>query len=189
MLNAVAQGPEECWMNYPITPKGRRWLAGGAVLLLPLLAAAAAPPPGPGACGGPGGPRPDGPMAHHPGPPGPMFDDARPPPFLFDVALNEEQQDKVFAILHAAAPTLREQMKAERKAREALHELVKSAQFSDSTAASLAQAQGKAESQMALLRTRMEHDVYAVLTPDQLAKINTQPQEWPEPRGEGPPRH
>jgi len=174
-------------MNCRIKLKGRRWLAAGAVLLLPMLATAE-PPPAPGACAGRGGPVPDGPMAHHPGPPGPMVDEARPPPFLFDVALTEEQQDKVFAIVHAASPALREQMKAERKAREALHDLVKSAQFSDGTAASLAQAEGKADSQLALLRTRMEHDVYAVLTPDQVAKINARPRERPELRGEGPPR-
>jgi len=163
--------------------KSRRWLAAGAVLLLPMLGMAA-PPPGPGACPGP-----DDPMAHHPGPPGSMFDDARPPPFLIDVTLTDDQQDKVFAIVHAATPALREQMKAGRKAREALHDLVKSAQFSDGAAASLAQAEGKADSQLALLRTRMEHDVYAVLTPDQMAKINARHQEGPEPRGEGPPRH
>jgi Spy/CpxP family protein refolding chaperone len=155
--------------------KGRRWLAGGTVLLLPLLATAA-PPPGPG----------DDPMANHLGPP-PLLDEARPPSFLRDVALSDEQQDKVFAIVHAAAPALREQMKAERKARDALHDLVKSAQFSDSLASSLAQAEGKAQSQLALLRTRMEHDVYIVLTPDQVAKINDRPPQWPEPRGEGPP--
>jgi len=85
--------------------------------------------------------------------------------------LTDDQQDKVFAIVHGAAPALREHEKAVRKAREALHQLVRSASFSDSSASALAQAQGAAESQLALLRTKMEHDVYAVLTPEQQSKI------------------
>jgi Spy/CpxP family protein refolding chaperone len=88
-----------------------------------------------------------------------------------DLNLTEDQQDKVFAILHAAAPPMRDREKAARKAREALHDLVRSSSFSESSAATLAQAQGAAESQLALLRTRMEHDVYSVLTPEQQSKI------------------
>jgi Spy/CpxP family protein refolding chaperone len=114
------------------------------------------------------------------GSPGAPFDEGRPPPFLMDAMLSEEQQDKVFAIMHAAAPALRDQAKAARKARESLHDLIKSAQFSESAAASLAQAEGKAEGQLSLLRTRMEHDLYALLTPDQAARINSRP---PEPEG------
>jgi Spy/CpxP family protein refolding chaperone len=95
----------------------------------------------------------------------------RPPPFMMDAGLTEDQQDKVFAILHAAAPALRDREKAAHKAREALHQFIRSSSFSDGTAASLAQAQGAAEAQLALLRTKMEHDVYAVLTPEQQSKI------------------
>jgi Spy/CpxP family protein refolding chaperone len=92
--------------------------------------------------------------------------------------LNEDQQDKAFAIMHAAAPALRDQAKAARKARESLRDLVQSAQFNETAAASLALAEGKAEGQLSLLRTRMEHDLYALLTPDQAARINSGPPEW-----------
>ena len=94
-----------------------------------------------------------------------------PPPFMRNVALSEDQQDKVFAILHAAAPALRDHEKAAHKARDALRQLVRAPSFSDNSANQLAQAEGAAESQLALLRTRMEHDLYAVLTPDQQAKV------------------
>jgi Spy/CpxP family protein refolding chaperone len=105
-----------------------------------------------------------------------------------DAMLSDEQQDKVFAIMHAAAPALRDQAKAARKARESLHDLVESAQFSEAAAASLAEAEGKAEGQQRLLRTRMEHDLYALLTPDQRTHISSRPPEWGGHRGGGPIR-
>jgi protein CpxP len=190
---------EERRMKFNVRGTSHRFLVGGAVLLWPLLAAAAAPP-GPGTGCGPdfhGGPA-GGPPPHRSGPEGPgeppgppgmpggMPDELRPPPFLMGLTLSEEQQDKVFAILHAAAPALRDQSKAARKARQALHDLVKSAQFNDATAASLAQAQGRAESQLTLLRTRAEHEVYAVLTPEQTARVSAREPEWEGRRGEGP---
>lgn len=104
------------------------------------------------------------------GPFGPDLDDGMPP-FMRGVHLSEEQQDKVFALTHAAAPGLREQSKAARKAHDALREFGRSAQFDARTAASLAQAQASADSQMALTRIRLEHDLYLVLTPEQRARL------------------
>ena len=174
-----------------------RLIAAGAVLAWPLLLAAAQPaegPNGPGNCeagfhGGP--PRPPGP----PGPPmGPGFgafdgdrEFDRPAPFLMALRLSEDQQDKVFAITHAAAPALRDQMKAVRKARDELRAMVQAPQFNDGNAAALAQTEGHAESQLALLRTRLEHDVYAVLTPDQRAQVSAHERERPHP-GDPSPR-
>ena len=72
---------------------------------------------------------------HRPGPPmgppfvGPPLGTQHLPPYLMGVTLTEDQQDKVFAILHAAEPALREQEKAVRKARDGLRDLVRSAQF------------------------------------------------------------
>jgi len=118
---------------------------------------------------------------------GPPSDEGRPPPFLMDAMLTEDQQDKVFAIMHAAAPALRDQSKAARKARESLHDLVNSAQWSETAAASLAQAEGRAEAQLSLLRTRMDHELYGILTPDQAARVNSRERDWEGHRGEGPP--
>jgi Spy/CpxP family protein refolding chaperone len=106
-----------------------------------------------------------------------------------DTALSEDQQDKVFAILHAAAPELREHMKAARKAREALGELSHSTAFDSGKAEALAQTQAEAESQVALLRARTDHDIYLVLTPDQRAHIADREHEHADRAHEGhPPR-
>lgn len=162
-----------------------RILQVSALVAWPLLLAAA-----PGAC--------DqdfrGPPPPPPGPPGgPGFgrfafdgDAARPPPFLRDLSLSEAQQDQVFAIVHAAAPMLRDQSKAVMKSREALRELVASAQFSDISAKALAEAGGAAETQLALTRARLEHDVYAVLTPEQQALVAKRRQDWQSRDRHGP---
>jgi Spy/CpxP family protein refolding chaperone len=107
---------------------------------------------------------------------------------LRDLKLSEDQQDKVFAIMHAAAPAVRDQSKAVRKARDALRELSQSPQFSVDAATTLAQTQGKAESQLALLRTRMEHDVYAVLTPEQRTQMTDRRHNMEAHRDERGPR-
>jgi periplasmic protein CpxP/Spy len=118
---------------------------------------------------------------------GPDPSEGRPPPYLMDLALTEGQQDKVFAILHAAAPLLREQAKAERKARDALRELTQSAQYDDGQATLLAQAQAKAESQLSLVRARVDHEVYLLLTAEQRTQITDRQREWVSHRHDGPP--
>jgi periplasmic protein CpxP/Spy len=110
---------------------------------------------------------------HPPGPPmGPPPGTQHLPPFLMGVTLTEDQQDKVFAILHAAEPALREQEKAVRKARDGLRDLGRSAQFDAGSAATLAQALGKAEGQLTLLRVRADHDVFSLLTAEQKTEIS-----------------
>jgi protein CpxP len=166
------------------------FLAGCLVAACPLFAIASPPEDAPfagGACA----------MAFHPpgppmGPPfvGPQFGTQHQPPYLMGVTLTEDQQDKVFAILHAAEPALREQEKAVRKARDGLRDLGRSAQFDAGSAATLAQALGKAESQLTLLRVRADHDVFAVLTTEQKTEISHleseheshRPAEHPTPR-------
>lgn len=123
--------------------------------------------PGPGAESGPGmGPH----MESGPGPGmGPGF--GAPPPFLAGLHLTDEQQDKVFAIVYAAEPAIHEQTKALRKAHEALHELNQADQFDESKVKSLAEAAAKAESQLTVLRMRTEHQIVALLTPDQKKQL------------------
>jgi periplasmic protein CpxP/Spy len=135
----------------------------------------------------PGEGPPMGPDFGRGGPPfGPPGED-RPPPYLMGLHLSEDQDDKVFAILHAAAPEMRERFKAARKARESLRELGQSAQYDAAKAASLAQALGSAESQLALLRVRTDRDIFMLLTPDQRTRLAEKPREG-EPHGkDGPP--
>jgi Spy/CpxP family protein refolding chaperone len=101
----------------------------------------------------------------------------RPPPYLIGLHLSEDQDDKVFGIIHAAAPEMRERSKAAHKAREGLREMGQSAQYDAAKAASLAQALGVAESQLALLRARSDHEIFLLLTPDQRTRIAEGPRE------------
>ncbi len=161
-----------------------RILLAGAVLASPLMGFAAAPP---AASGDKGPVAPPGIDCHaRRGPmPGPGFGgfpggehtwDA-PPLYLVGLTLTEEQQDKVFGILHAAAPAIREQAKALRKAHEALEELTTTAQYQEGRAKALAEVLAKADSQLALLRARSERDVYLILTPEQRVQILEQRRE------------
>ena len=170
----------------------RNKLLAGCIALAVPLAAMGAPPPD-GKADGHGaacdremrGP-PGGPMG---GPPPGMFGGDRPPPYLMELNLTEDQQDKVFAIMHASAPAMRDQFKAVRKAREALHDLGRAAQFDTGNAGSLAQALGKAESQLALLQARNDHDIFAVLTDEQRKELADHEHEHGPHHHDGPPAH
>jgi protein CpxP len=153
-------------------PSMRISTAAAAIACLVCSMTLAAPGEGP----------PMGPDFGRGGPPfGPPGED-RPPPYLMGLHLSEDQDDKVFAILHAAAPEMRERFKAVRKARESLRELGQSAK-----AASLAQALGAAEGQLALLRARTDRDIFMLLTPDQRTRLAEKPRDG-EPHGkEGAP--
>ena len=164
-----------------------------SLLLTASLSAFAAPPadgephlncPGPDFHGfrGPPGP-PPGP--HFGGFPGEGW--GGPPPFLAGLHLSEEQQDKVFAIVHAAAPALREQEKAARKAREALRDLNESPQFDEGRLKGLADTAAKADSQLMVLRARTEHQVLALLTSEQLKQLQEHRHERGPRDHDGPP--
>ena len=155
-------------MNAVLNITRNSLLTGCLVAVYPLLAVASPPADAPfnagGACAM---------EFHRPGPPmGPQFGSQHQPPYLMGVTLTEDQQDKVFAILHAAEPALREQEKAVRQARDGLRDLGRSAQFDTGSAATLAQALGKAESQLTLLRVRTDHEVFSVLTAEQKTEVS-----------------
>lgn len=130
-----------------------------------------APPPGAPGPGGEMGPgiRPH--MGLAPGPGLGMGPGFGPPPFLAGLHLTDEQQDKVFAIVYAAEPAIHEQTKALRKSHEALQDLNEADQFDESKAKNLAEAAAKAESQLTVLRLRTEHQIFALLTPDQKKQL------------------
>lgn len=105
-------------------------------------------------------------MEHH----GAMGGHGGPMPMPMDGRgqhLSEEQQDKLFAIMHAQEPQRRDYEKAARKAREALRELAESDKFDEAKAGALAQAEGKAVAALALLHARTDAQVQALLTPEQ----------------------
>jgi protein CpxP len=97
---------------------------------------------------------------------GPGFGPGRPP-FFRGIELTDAQEDKIFAILHAEAPYLREQSRAAAKAHEALRALAKDDKYDDAKAAALAQAEATAEANVALQHVRTRQKLQAVLTPEQ----------------------
>ena len=62
------------------------------------------------------------------------------PPHLRGLNLTEAQRDKIFEIMHAQAPVMRDKAKALRKAEEDLRALTAAADYSDAKAKSLADA-------------------------------------------------
>lgn len=102
-------------------------------------------------------------------------------PFLHGVDLTEAQQDKVFAILHAQAPYLREQGKIAAKAHEALRAMGRAEQYDDAKAAALAKEAATAMANIALQHVRTEQKLLAVLSPEQRKKL-TERTVPPQPR-------
>jgi protein CpxP len=119
--------------------------------------------PGPGFEGrGPGGPG----FGHHFG----------------HLKLSEAQQDKLFAIEHAAAPQRRQQEKAIRHAHEALRALRDAAQFDEAKAGAASRDLGQAIAAETLMEARLHAQVLAVLTPEQREQLRQRRQQPPQDR-------
>ncbi len=136
---------------------------------VPLLKAQTPPPPPPGQHGPGGGPGPQ----HGPG-----------MPMLHGLQLSEEQDDKIFAIMHAQAATMRQHEKALQAAHQALFAMAASGQFDEKQAGVLAQRAGQASAALALARARTEAQVAALLTPEQRQQLSSRAPQGP---GSHPP--
>jgi protein CpxP len=97
------------------------------------------------------------------------------------LGLSEAQEDKVFAILHAQGPLMRDKMKQIDKARKELQTLARSDRYDETRARALAEAAARATSEMALLRAGSEHQIRELLTPEQRQKFDA--------AEAGPPHH
>ncbi|MGG7606015.1 Spy/CpxP family protein refolding chaperone [Massilia sp. BKSP1R2A-1] len=95
-------------------------------------------------------------------------------PLLEGIDLSEAQRDRLFAIMHEAAPKRREHDKAQRKAFEALRAASGADRFDDARAAAAAQAFGAAVAAEALLRVRTDAQVMAMLTPQQREQLRSE---------------
>ena len=110
------------------------------------------------------------------------FGDALPH-HLRALKLSEAQRDRIFDIMHAQAPALRDKAKALRQAEGELRALAASPDYNDAQAKVLADRAAAAMSEMTLARIQAERQVNDVLTPEQrkqLADI--------KPRGPRAPR-
>jgi Spy/CpxP family protein refolding chaperone len=110
-----------------------------------------------------------------PGMPHPdMMPELAPPPFLLGLDLSEAQQDKVFNILLANAPLVHEQEKLAHKNGKELHALLEQDQYDEAKIKSLAEAEAHARAQLMVLHARGMHQILALLTPEQRAKLDAE---------------
>lgn len=155
----------------------------GSSLVLCAAAVPAAPAGGALPCGEPPPPVAGSGLPHRPG--GGFFEPM--PPYLLGLQLDEAQRDKVFAVLHAQAPLLREQAKALHQAETALRALSFAAAFDDARARTLADASARAMAELTLLRARGDSQILAILTPEQRRRVDEGPARSGPPGAPGRP--
>jgi protein CpxP len=147
-----------------------------AELAAPMQLAQAGPPPVP--------PRGDGPPYFVPTPGPGEYPPG--PPYLRALVLTEAQQDRIFEVLHAQAPQLRQQSRELAKARAELNTLARVERFDEARAAAAAEAAGRALAAIALIHARGEAAIWQVLTPEQraqAAEVPARPHPMPPPHG------
>jgi len=93
------------------------------------------------------------------------------PPFMGRLELSEAQQDKLFQLQHQQAPAIYAQQKAARKAADALRALIGTSDYSAGKAKDLAQAEGRARAELALMRAQGEHEFLSLLTDEQKKEL------------------
>lgn len=101
---------------------------------------------------------------------------------LHGLRLSEAQQDRLFAIEHAAAPQRRQQDKAVRHAHEALRAVRDAAQFDEARAGAASRELGQAIAAQALLEARLHAQVLAILSPEQREQLRQRRPQPPQDR-------
>ena len=91
-------------------------------------------------------------------------------PHLHALNLTQEQQDKVFAIMHEQAPAKYAQHKQQRETRQALRTLAQADTFNEAKAQQLTDQLAKQEKENAMSRLKTEAKITALLTPEQRQK-------------------
>lgn len=98
-----------------------------------------------------------------------------------DADLSEEQEEQIFALVHAQQPAIRNALKTASKALEELHQLAQAEPFDKAQAQRLADTQAGALSQVALLHTELDAAIRVLLTPEQRKQLTPQPDCVPQP--------
>lgn len=108
------------------------------------------------------------------------------PPYLHGLNLSEEQRDKVFAIMHAQAPAMRDKAKAVQKAEDDLRTLAVGQDYSEAKARTLADAAAKTMEEISLARTKVDRQVFELLTPEQRKQLAERKPGSVPPQGAAP---
>ena len=85
--------------------------------------------------------------------------------------LTQPQRDQVFTIMHEKRPLVREQMNALRAGRQALKDLVMTANYDPEQVRKLAEAQAEIGVEFMMMRAATFNQVYGLLTPEQREKL------------------
>ena len=134
-------------------------IAAGLALAIPLTALAFQGSHGaPGACHGGEGPAGHGRHARG----GEMG-----PHYLRGLNLSEAQRDKVFEVMHAQAPLMRDKAKVRHIAEDELRKLTAAPDYSEAKVRALADGLGKSAGEMALARAKVDRQIFDILTPEQ----------------------
>ena len=153
-------------MKLPLCPPAI--LAAALVWALAATPAALAGTPAPSGGGMPSrAPEMDGPAGPGERRPGPPAWHGLAPGLTAGVVLDEAQEDKVFAILHAQEPQRREQSRILRQSRDALRAMASSGQYDEGKAALLARSAGAAVAALELMEARTGARIMALMTPEQ----------------------
>jgi hypothetical protein len=93
-------------------------------------------------------------------------------PALARLTLSEQQEDAVFAIVHAASPSVRQGARQMVRLRSALRELAASSGYTEAVADPLIRALAEATARAARLNAQMAHEIIQVLTPEQRLQMH-----------------
>ena len=93
------------------------------------------------------------------------------PHYLRGLNLTEAQRDKVFDIMHAQAPLMRDMAKAHQKAEDELRKLAAGPDYSEAKAKALGDALGKSVGEMAMARAKTDRQIFEILTPEQRQQL------------------
>lgn len=145
----------------------KRWLTvAGIALAVPLSAMAYQGHGGKmGGCDAKGGERQGASMMQHGHGMGMMRG-------LHRLDLSEAQQDKIFELMHAQAPTMRKQMQTLRKVEADLQALKQTPDYSEAKAKELIISMTQKQADMEMSRLQTERKVLEVLTPEQRQQLN-----------------
>lgn len=99
--------------------------------------------------------------------------------------LSDAQRTQIKSITDARREQIRTSMQSVRELRQALHALALSDKFDEVAVAAKSQELGRVEGDMAREMAQSMQKIYAVLTPQQRAKL----QQQLDQRGKGPRRH
>lgn len=111
------------------------------------------------------------------------------PPHLGGLNLSEAQRDKIFEIMHAQVPVLRDKGKVVQKAEADLRALVQSPEYTEAKARLLLDGVARSMAELSLAHIKSERQIYELLTPEQRKQLAARKPPMEGPGGHHPGAH